>query len=188
MSFIYRCLNMRYTTLIDISELPSIYCSVSVRLVYLHYVLKAGYHDHDRDNIPCSIRQCAADTGLTVSAVRCSLARLMRVGLVLRQDGFLKVVKYIPQQTITPRPKTARQAKQQTVTQERESQQAAIEAERDKERTARETLHQQGKTSWMVWYEAQVAKAEAGDIEAKETVARHRKTYEEQKEIMKQTH
>ena len=61
---------MRYTTVIDISEMPEVYKNSTARLIYLHMSLKAGYHDADRDLVKLSIRRLSSDVGVTVSATR----------------------------------------------------------------------------------------------------------------------
>ena len=76
---------MRYTTIIDITELPSIYRNHNARLVYLHLVLKCGYHDTDRDLTDTSIRQLSAAVGLTIAATRHALLQLQAVGLLSRE-------------------------------------------------------------------------------------------------------
>lgn len=95
---------MRYTTVIDISEIPAVYKSESVRLVYLHLVLKAGYHDDDRDRVTVSLRRLAAAVGVTVGATRHALEVLQRAGLVTRsQDQAWIVKKWLVQDVPTPR-------------------------------------------------------------------------------------
>lgn len=84
----------RYTTIIDISGLPC-YRSASVRLLYLHLCLKAGYHKEDLDVVHCSLVQLATGTGLTVSAVRHALCHLESAGLVNREGSALRVVKFV---------------------------------------------------------------------------------------------
>lgn len=98
---------MRYTTIIDISEIPTVYKSESVRLVYLHLVLKAGYHDEDRDRASVSFRRLAAAVGLTVSATRHALEVLQRAGLVTKaQDQAWIVKKWLVQEVPSPRTQT----------------------------------------------------------------------------------
>lgn len=96
---------MRYTTIIDISEMPDIYRNKNARLIYLHMVLRSGYHDNDRDIIGTSIRRLASETGTTVSTVRHALQLLERNGLLTRESERMKVTKWLQQDAITPRPK-----------------------------------------------------------------------------------
>lgn len=169
---------MRYTTIIDISEYPAIYRSEAARMVYLHLVLKSGYHDHDRDLADLSLRRIAKETGVTVSAARCALAALQRANLVTRQGGLWYVKKWVVEQPITPRPKTA--ARQKAIErkaieeQEREERQRRMQVEEQK----RLNLRAAGKTSFMLYVEDLKARAEAGDEEARRQYERHRATYE----------
>lgn len=84
----------RYTTIIDISGAPC-YRSVSVRLLYLHLCLKAGYHKENLDIVHSSLHQLASGAGLTVSAVRHALGQLEAAGLVSREGSALRVVKFV---------------------------------------------------------------------------------------------
>lgn len=171
---------MRYTTLIDISEMRAIYQNMSARILYLHLVLKAGYHDHDRDVVDLSIRQLSAQSGLTVSAVRHALKVLERASLVQRQGRALVVVKWLPELTIQGRQKKAtgrvlrtsqRQEDAQLEMQERE-------AKAEEQKRQNEALRRQGKTNFMVYYEGLLERAQRGDQEAAEAVKRHRAQYE----------
>lgn len=94
---------MRYTTIIDIRELPAIYRNVNARLVYLHMVLASGYHDNDRDQTEISIRRISYETNLTISAVRHALGCLERAGLISRIGITWTVKKFVLETSITPR-------------------------------------------------------------------------------------
>lgn len=175
---------MRYTTIIDLSEQAKLYANVNVRLLYLHMCLKAGYHDTDRDLLDSSIRRLAAETGLTIAATRHALKQLEAASLIARTGALFFVRKWLPEQSITARQKTAKQ-------QQRIEQQAAAElkaAERDRqleiERAKREQLQQQGKTTFMAWYENQQALAAAGDTAAAAAVSNKRNVdiYEQHKQ------
>lgn len=85
---------MRYTTIIDLSELP-IYQSKSVRLLYLHLCLRAGYHMENQDIITDSLTRIARDTGMTVSAVRCALRQLNAANLAQREGTAIRVSKFV---------------------------------------------------------------------------------------------
>lgn len=170
---------MRYTTIIDITEMPAVYRCTSARILYLHITLKAGYHDNDRDIVDCSIRTLAAAAGLTMSATRHALDVLSKAGLIDRQGLVWHVRKWIPEQPITSRPKTAKlqerieAAARRKADQEQRERQLAIEAEQRKQ------LEAQGKTGFMVYYEGLLKKAQDGDQEAARLVKRHRATYEQ---------
>lgn len=94
---------MRYTTLIDISEVPEVYCNMNARLLYLHMVLKSGYHDEDRDTLRASFRQLAAAVGLTLSATRHALRILGASGLIQKEGEVWRVKKWIVATPPTPR-------------------------------------------------------------------------------------
>ena len=172
---------MRYTTIIDLSEFPRLYRSAPVRLVYLHLCLRSGYHDHDRDLCEISIRRIAQDTGLSLSAVRCALIRLTQSQMIVKEGPLWHVRKYVLEQPISGRARTERQQKRieqkAAEEQEREERQRRAQIEEQK----RLNLRAQGKTSFMVWYEDMLAKAEAGDRDAQDAVRRHQETYEAHK-------
>lgn len=86
---------MRYTTIIDITELPRIYRNANARLVYLHMCLRSGYHAEDKDHIKTSIRRLAMAAGLTVSATRHALAQLERDRLISRTEDGWNVRKWV---------------------------------------------------------------------------------------------
>lgn len=167
---------MRYTTLIDISELPSVYRNVNARLLYLHMALKAGYHDDDRDVLDTSIRILSAQTGLTISAVRHALHVLEGVRLIKREGSTWIVKKWLPMQTTSPRPKATQ--KQLDAAQDEANLRARQERKEELERLRREEVKATGKTEFMLYYEGLQEKAQSGDPEAIKLVARHRATYE----------
>lgn len=103
---------MRYTTVIDISDMPEVYRNQAARLLYIHMALCAGYHDEDRDQVRQSLRVMAARAGLTLSAVRHALGLLQRAGLVSREADAWKVKKWFVDTPPTPRrqPKDRRAA------------------------------------------------------------------------------
>lgn len=87
---------MRYTTIIDITEIPEVYRSTSARLVYLHLVCASGYHQEDQDQVSKSLRHLAWECGLSLSATRHALALLQRNNLLGRmEDGTLIVKKFV---------------------------------------------------------------------------------------------
>lgn len=86
--------------------MPDLYRNLNTRVVYLHLVLKSGYHDNDRDKSTLSIRRLAADSGLTVSAVRNALQQLEKATMIERaSDGTTTVRKWILETKPTPRTK-----------------------------------------------------------------------------------
>lgn len=175
---------MRYTTIIDITELPSIYRNHNARLVYLHLVLKCGYHDADRDMTDTSIRQLSAAVGLTIAATRHALLQLQAVGLLSREGRVWTVRKFVAQSPISARAKTTRQAQQRAEARQREADEQEREQERARERRKIEKLRAQGKTPFMVYYENMQKAAAAGDMEAAEIVRKRRQAYEDQRAAM----
>lgn len=118
---------MRYTTVIDISEMSEVYRNTTARLIYMHMCLKAGYHDTDRDLVRLSIRRLSADVGVTVSATRHALRLLERVGLLIREGELWRVKKWVEEQQITTRAKTKREMQEQIQRLERQRQQVILE-------------------------------------------------------------
>lgn len=118
---------MRYTTVIDISEMPEIYRNMTARLIYVHMSLKAGYHDSDRDLVTLSIRRLSAEVGVTVSATRHALHLLERSGLLTREGQLWRIKKWVEEQMITTRAKTKREMMDQIQRLERQKQQAVLE-------------------------------------------------------------
>lgn len=169
---------MRYTTIIDITELTAIYRNVNARLIYLHLALKAGYHDNDRDLVDISIRRLAADTGLSVAATRHALRQLETAGLVARQGGVMIVRKWLKEQPISPRARTAKQQRAATIEAQRRQEKEAYERQMAAEAQSRENLAAQGKNAFIVYYEDLLKRAEQGDAEAAATAKRRRPMYE----------
>lgn len=172
---------MRYTTIIDITELPSIYRNHNARLLYLHLVLKCGYHDADRDMTDTSIRQLSAAVGLTIAATRHALLQLQAVGLLTREGRVWTVRKYVAQSPISARAKTTRQAQQRAEARQREAEELEAEKKREQETRKWQKLRAQGKTPFMVYYEQMMKAAAAGDMEAAEIVRKRRQAYEDQR-------
>lgn len=112
---------MRYTTIVDIRELP-LYRNPSVRQLYLHLVLLSGYHDSDLDRVSVSVRGLASQTGLTISAVRHALDVMAKAGLVRREGGALMVTKYVLKDGIPKRARTKKEQQEQQLSREREQQ------------------------------------------------------------------
>lgn len=172
---------MRYTTLIDITEFPTIYRNQNCRLLYLHMVLRSGWHDTDRDMLQISIRRLAMEVGVSVAAVRHALAQLQTSGLIARTGEVYSVKKWIIQEPVTPRPKTKREAKALDAAVERRIAQEQRERESEIERIRREKQFESGKTDFMLWYEDLLVRSKAGDLDAARSVKRHASVYEQHK-------
>lgn len=156
---------MRYTTIIDISEYRDLYRNVNVRLVYLHLVLKSGYHDHDRDQVRISYRSLAADSGLTLSQVRHAIKILIKWHMLIRKDNTWTVRKWCQEQTITTRAKSSKEAKkkaqEQAVIAERERQRAM-----DDENRKRRDAEAGERDNYIEFVRKQQQLAAAGDMDA----------------------
>ena len=170
---------MRYTTIIDISQAPEVYRNQNVRLVYLHLVLRAGYHDHDRDLVRISIRSLAAQVGLTVAAVRHALGVLEKWKLLQRTGSYYQVRKWVPEQTITIRAKTAKQQQQLDLAVQRRADEERREREAELERIRRENQAASGRTSWDDLADYKRRQAEAGDVSAQEWLRKNATKLEE---------
>lgn len=170
---------MRYTTIIDISEFPTIYRNVNARLVYLHLVLKSGYHDHDRDLVTMSLRRISAETGLSLSAIRHAIQSLIKANLLTRQGEMWCVKKWIIEQKISTRARTAKQQRQIDIEAERRRENEKREQEAAIERQRRAALAAEGKSQFILYVERIKKMADAGDAEAAERYKRHEKAYQE---------
>lgn len=168
---------MRYTTIIDISEYSTLYNNQSIRLVYLHLVLRSGYHDHDRDLAQLSIRRLAMEVGLSVGAVRHALTQLLKYQMLVRQGPMLQVRKFVVEQPISKRSRNKREEKQELARKERIEQQERQAAKRKVADEQRAAFLAQGKTSFMVYYEEQLELAKKGDVEAAHFVETQKATY-----------
>lgn len=177
---------MRYTTIIDISDFPTVRRSRNATLLYLHMVLVAGWHDIDRDIVDASIRKLAIDLGMTVSATRHALQILQKAQLISRQGTLWIVRKWLPEQNISPRTKNARQKQQIEATAQRRIEREEQDRQEAIERARRLSLQAQGKTSFMLYYENLLLKAQAGDPEAERLVKRHKETYENHLQAFKE--
>ena len=94
---------MRYTTIIDIREAPTLYRNANTRLIYLELVLGSSYQQDTKDRYQGSFRTLAARAGVTISAVRNSLKQLQALGMVSPIEGGWIVKKWIEQPAIIPR-------------------------------------------------------------------------------------
>lgn len=166
---------MRYTTIIDITEQPEIYRNLAARLLYLHLVLKSGYHDDDRDMISTSIRRISADTGISVSAARHALRLLEASGLVNRKGPRWSVVKWVMTKEITARPKQGARSRVAEAASERERQQRALEL------TYRKKSQEDFERDLVITYEKFLAAERDGTIGAagRGFLARNKEQYEQ---------
>lgn len=164
---------MRYTTVIDISEIPEIYRNKNVCRLYFHLCLKAGYHDDDRDVVKLSIRGMAYETGLSLSAIRNAIGQLLKHGLLEKTADSLKVRKFVVEMPISKRARTRKE-----IDPGKAVQKALQEETQDRMRAGE-------KTSWMKLYEYKMKAAKAGDKAAQKFVKDHAQQYKEQCEMIK---
>lgn len=176
---------MRYTTIIDIRDIPMVYRNINTRLVYLHLVLRSGYHDDDRDMTTISIRRLAAEVGLTIGATRNALKQLTTCQLLQSTGSSYLVRKWVGEQTITPRIKSEKKRREAEERQRREEADAEERLRSQEARRREKELRKKGKTSFMLYYESQMDLAAKGDPEAIENVKRNKKFYEQQLEQLK---
>lgn len=177
---------MRYTTVIDISENRALYLNHNARLLYLHMALKAGYHDDDRDQLAMSIRGLAIATGISISATRHALKQLQQAKLCTRNGQIWTVTKWVAEGEISKRAKTKKQQREQQQAQERVREQSARDEEAKRDYQKRTEFEQQGKTSFMVYYEAKMQQAQQGDVEAAQIVEKNKKVYEQHRAAIEQ--
>lgn len=162
---------MRYTTIIDISEYPELYRNTNIRILYLHMVLKSGYHVDDRDQCRLSIRRLSYDTGLTISAVRHALGVLQKFGLVVSENGIFFVKKFVIEKPISPRIKSEKKRKE---VEQREHERLLQEEQNAREKEEKRRYLEQRKKAGGDIRRAYVLelmkKAENGDQDAAETL------------------
>lgn len=168
---------MRYTTIIDLSEFPAVYRNKNVRLVYLHLVLKSGYHDNDRDLIDISIRNLAWAVGLSVSATRHALHTLEQAKMIRRAGPLWHVRKFIIEQEITPRAKTQKEARKKAAAAAEQQASQELNTRLDEERERRQNLLENNTSDFIIYYEDVVRRARAGDIDAQETMRKRKDMY-----------
>lgn len=124
---------MRYTTIIDVTEIPDIWRNPNAVRLYFFMAMKCGYHDNDRDVLKISIRNLAFMAGLTLSACRHALKVLHGHGLIAQNNDAWVVKKFLLDQTITPR--SSNKKRQADIT--REQEQLALDRKLDEERRSR---------------------------------------------------
>lgn len=140
---------MRYTTIIDIREFPTVWRSDSCRNLYLYMCLAAGFEDYNRDEVRESIRQLSSHSGLTVGATRHALKQLAKARLVIKRDKVWKVAKWLQAPTISPRELNKRMSKRQQA-------ELAAAKEREEQERRREEEYRERKKS-AVSYEEYLA-------------------------------
>lgn len=165
---------MRYTTIIDISEFPTIYKNANARLVYLHLVLKSGYHDNNRDLVQMSLRRIAAEVGLTLSATRHAISQLEKAQLLTRKDSIWFVSKFVLEKPISPRIRSEKKQKEAEI-RERERIIREEQELREKEEIRKvKELKKAGRNPLFEMVKDLMKKAENGDAQAAESLSRYK--------------
>lgn len=160
---------MRYTTIIDISTIDTIYNNINSVRIYLHCCLKCGYSEENKDLIMISIRQLSRELNISISAVRNSLKQLQKFGLISISGGIIKVNKWLENPEYAKR-KTSRQIKLEEVKQEIESKKQADKLQDEQERRAKIEMLRKGYTPYMKVYMGYLEAAKKGDEQARELV------------------
>lgn len=124
---------MRYTTVIDVTEIADIWRNPNISRLYFYMAMKCGFHDNDRDLIKISLRVLAGQTGLTLSACRHAVKVLQAHGLLTIENEKFRVTKFILDKKPTSR--TQRNTTSSGVEEMRERQRLQ---ELEKERLLRE--------------------------------------------------
>lgn len=94
---------MRYTTIIDITELPNLWRNANASRIYTYMTLRSGYHDDDRDTLRVSVRRLAMETGCSVAATRHALQMLVKYQLLQKDGEKWRVRKFVLEQKPTSR-------------------------------------------------------------------------------------
>lgn len=172
---------MRYTTIIDITEIKCIWDNENIARVYLFLVLKCGYHDTDRDFIMISTRVLAERCGITHAACRHALAVLQREKLIAKAGKWWRVRKYVQEQPITTR------AKQEKAARQTAAEKAAIAAREAQQKAFESDLEARRKSNqgFLKYFEELERRAAMGDEEARKTAEQRRPIYESIKRDMK---
>lgn len=131
---------MRYTTVIDVTEIDDVWQNPNITRLYLFMALKCGYHDDDRDILRISLRNLAAQASLTLSATRHALKVLENAKLVAHEKEAWKITKFV----LDKKPTSRTQKTTMTMSASEEAAEKARAADMKKEeeiRMKREFLH-----------------------------------------------
>lgn len=164
---------MRYTTIIDITDIPQVYSNINATRVYLHLCLTCGFTADDMDTIRISYRQLAAQLRITLSAVRHSLNLLIRYHLITIEGNLITVRKYLPKAEYKDRPKTQQEFKDEQYRKKvKEQFEKSMEENRlyeeNKEKEEQERIARI--RAFCTHYREMEQKAEQGDLEAQQYI------------------
>lgn len=164
---------MRYTTIIDITDIPQVYNNINATRLYLHLSLTCGFTADDMDTIRISYRQLASQLNITLSAVRHSLNLLIRYHLITIEGNIITVRKYLPKAEYKDRPKTQQEFKDQEYRKKVKAEfEIAMEEnkhyEQNKEKEEQERIARI--RAFCTHYREMEQKAEQGDLEAQQFI------------------
>lgn len=131
---------MRYTTVIDVTEIADVWQNPNISRLYFYMALKCGYHDDDRDILRISLRNLAAQSSLTLSATRHALKVLENAKIVSKEKEAFRVTKFV----LDKKPTSRTQKTTATTSASEEAAEKARAADMKKEeeiRMKREFLH-----------------------------------------------
>lgn len=128
---------MRYTTVIDVTEIADVWRNPNISRLYFFMALKCGYHDDDRDILKISLRSLAAQASLTISATRHALKVLVSLQLVTQEKDAFRIKKFILEQKVTPRARTKQQQEAKNLAEQREAEQRKLDKKLEEERRMR---------------------------------------------------
>lgn len=144
---------MRYTTVIDVTEIPDIWRNPNVTRLYFYMAMRCGYHDEDRDQLRISIRNLSYSSGLTLSACRHALKVLQKFGLVSPMGEYYLVKKFLLEQKISSRAKSIKQQQDDFIAADREQQQQALDRRLAEERRSRNRSQEQLDAEFLQQYQ-----------------------------------
>lgn len=164
---------MRYTTIIDITDIPQVYHNINATRVYLHLCLTCGFTADDMDTLRISYRQLAAQLNITLSAVRHSLNLLIRYHLITIENNIISVRKYLLKAEYKDRPKTQQEFKDEQYRKKVKADfDKAMEENKhyqeNKEKEEQERLAQVRR--FCQHYRAMKERADKGDLEAQQYI------------------
>lgn len=131
---------MRYTTVIDVTEIADVWKNPNICRLYFYMALKCGYHDDDRDILRISLRNLAMQSSLTLSSTRHALSVLKNVKLVAKEKDAWRITKFV----LEKKPTNRTQKTTATMSASEEAAEKARAADMKKEeemRMKREFLH-----------------------------------------------
>lgn len=164
---------MRYTTIIDITDIPQVYNNINATRVYLHLCLTCGFTADDMDTIRISYRQLAAQLSMTLAAVRHSLSLLIRYHLITIEDNIISVRKYLPKAEYKDRPKTQQAFKDEQFRKKVKADfEKSIEEAKnfEEEQKIENQRRKQQREAFCQHYKAMKERADKGDLEAQQYI------------------